>query len=334
MPKPVHRVPTAAATPPHPHAGEHNLIACAERQFAASDFDAEHPVWVYLLRRDGVSPRSPEGIWFSLLYMVFYHEGSGRTLFRNSDPFTAPALAVTLPIGRNRRNLYGGRVTHHLESMRAEAAAAGPGWPCHNFRGDPAADWFTLKENLGRVWGNGRFGIYTTAEMLHKVNGVPVVVADFDNRNSSGPADGTARIYGRARKEMTITELDACAERAHEAVLAWGGTPAYTAVDRGVVESVLCNYGGMCRGKFYSGRNLDRQQDRVAEVERLGHALPELWEAREKVFPHEYLGEIAGWPGVDNRRLLAYRDHGRMLWPDEERPWFPGTSTAGTTTAG
>lgn len=283
-------------------------------QFASSDFDAEHPVCLWLAQHHGLDEESVR--WLCCLYMAFYDEASAWVVFCQSDPFRLPTeLDPKLPIGRNRRNLYGGRISWHLEALCAARATA-VAWPYHDFTGDPRADWKRLNATLRGVWGNGRFGTYTTAEMLHKVAGAAVEVTGFDNKDSSGPADGVRRLYGCG---TTLAELDRYTEVTHQLLLTHGLTPTYTVLDRGVTESVLCNFGGCCRGMFYSGRNLDRQQGRVLAVEALGYTLPVLWEARGAVFCPEYLGEYNTWVGVDKPRLTVYRDTGVMWWPNEYR---------------
>jgi hypothetical protein len=278
------------------------------------DFDAEHPVLRWLIVRDSIPDEA--AVWLSFLYMAFYDEASAWVTFRASDPFTVPA-DVALPIGTNRRNLFGSRIRTHFESLAAERRTARE-WPRHDFTGDPAGDWDRLRASLGRVWGNGRFGVYTTAEMLQKVNDFPVEVTGFDNKGSSAPADGLRRLYGLDR-DAPLAELDCRAEEAAGWVRALGCRPNYTAVDRGVVESVLCNYSATCRGRFYSGRNVDRQQGRILRVEAMGHDLTDIWDARAAVLRRADLGEFGGWVGIDKTRLTHYKRTGEMLWSPEKR---------------
>lgn len=284
----------------------------AIRQFRTCDFDAEHPLYRHLINKYGIDYES--GLWLSFLYMAFYDEASAWTVFNNSEPFTVPKK-YAYPIGTNRRNLFGGKIALHFASL-ASARALASDWPTHNFTGDVRRDWDILKENLAGVWGNGRFAVYTTSEMVQKVNGVKVEITGFDNRGSSGPADGIRRLFCC---EDDVPTLDRFGEEAYTRLLSAKIKPYYTEVDRGVVESVLCNFSGVCRGRFYSGRNVDRQQDRIMRVEALGEDLAELWEARTRVFHRDYLGELNGWKGIDRDRLLTYKDTGRLPWSSEDR---------------
>jgi hypothetical protein len=289
------------------------FMELTERQFASNDFDSEHPVHLYLVKKHKLTYE--QGVWLSFLYMAFYDEASAWSVFKASDPFTTPKN-TSYPIGRNRRNLFGPRIITHFDSLRQNRKKA-KDWPTHNFTGEPKQDWTILNNNLGDIWGNGRFGKYTTAEMLQKVNGIPVEITGFDNKGSSGPADGVQRLY---KCGFDLASLDLHAELAYQQVLQSGLKPAYTSVDRGVVESVLCNYSGICRGLFYSGRNVDRQQGRILKVEQqTGKTLHPLWEARHAVMRKQDLGEFNGWVGIDKSRLKSFVQLGRVLWTYEER---------------
>jgi len=246
--------------------------------------------------------------------MAFYDEASAWIVSQNSDPFSIPKN-VKFPIGSNRRNLYGGQVVRHLESLREQQRSA-KDWPTHNFEGVPTKDWGTLKTNLGAVWGNGRFATFTTAEMLQKVNDVPVEITGFDNEGSSAPADGLCRMF---KCERVVSLLDKYGERVYKVLQLKGMKPFYTDLDRGVVESILCNLSAICRGRFYSGRNVDRQQGKIIAVEKLGYNLDDLWAYRSDVFPTKYLGEFQGWVGINKPRMRHYQLTGEVLWADELR---------------
>lgn len=291
-----------------------DFMTVVKQQLTCSDFDAEHPVWIYLIDKLGLDRE--QSLWFSLLYMAYYDEASAWHTFNNSDPFTVPKIAIHLPIGKNRRNLWGGRIVQHFASLASERKKASD-WPCHEFGGDRLSNWDALRKALKGVWGNGRFGVFTTAEMLHKVNGLDVEVGGFDNQDSSGPADGIIRIYDCS---SDVPTLDRFAEMTYQRVLRTGMKPKYSIMDRGVVESILCNYSGICRGVYYSGRNIDRQQVRIQTVESLvATSLPDLWEARKAVFRPCDLGELNGWKEIDKNRLKLYQLTGELPWASEKR---------------
>lgn len=287
-----------------------------EIQVTTKDFDTEHPTIIQMMENEGIDRQSDEGIWWTLTYMAHYDEGSALAVCRSSDPFKFPKHVTRWPIAKNRRNLYGGRIKrHYLALVRAKQNAKD--WPYHNFEGDPKSDWSTLYNNLRAVWGNGRFGTYTTADMLHKVNQLPVEVMDMDNQGSTGPAKGLRHLFGYSGNEHLV--MDRLAEQCFKYSIQHSPQLDYTTIDKGVIESVLCNYSGICRSVFYPGRNIDRQQDRLIKIESMGVDADVLWEARHQVFNHKHLGEFNGWVGVDPNRKKQLQKYGEPLWPDQER---------------
>ncbi len=291
------------------------FVLMTVRQYTSSDFDADHPMCKWLITKHQLS--YVQGLWLTILAMAFYDEASAWVAFNRSTPFCTPA-DCKLPIDKNRRNLYGTQIIHHLDEV-CQAYHNRRDWPTTGFRGDPAKDWYTLKDNLRSVWGNGRFACYTTADMLHKVNGVDITVGDFENRSSSGPADAIQRITGCDRKD--VVALDKHGEEINQRILTARRHPTYTRSDRGTVESVLCNFSGMCRGRYYPGRNIDRQQDRILRLTKLGHGkiVDVLWEARQDIFRREHLGEFNGWVGVNKPRLTHFKETGEILCPEDKR---------------
>ena len=287
------------------------------KQYRSSDFDSDHPLCMWLIDTYGLDYE--QGVWLSILTMAFYNEASAWIAFHSSDPFTVPK-EFNLPIDKNRRNLYGAKIVRHLDSV-CTLHREYPDWPCQDFTGDPARDWFRLKHNLGQAWGNGRFAVYNTADMLHKVNGVQVTVEDFENKSSSGPADAIWRISNCDRKN--VEQLDREGEAIHQRVLASRRHPIYTKSDRGTIESVLCNFSGMCRGKYYPGRNIDRQQGRIIRLQavndRYKKLLEPFWTARQACYLKQHLGEFNGWEGVDRPRMKHYAQTGEMLCPEDKR---------------
>lgn len=68
-------------------------------------------------------------------------------------------------------------------------------------------------------------------------------------------------------------------------------------------ETLLCNFRQWLNGKYYIGRALDSELERIAEAEQnvpqlFGVADREtMYAARRKLFPAEMLGEVSGWSG-------------------------------------
>jgi hypothetical protein len=80
------------------------------------------------------------------------------------------------------------------------------------------------------------------------------------------------------------------------------------------LESLACDFNSLNKGRYYIGRDIDRQQYRIQRAEdATGIICKELWDARKRVFPHKYLGELNGWEGIEKDRLLHYVTTGEVI---------------------
>lgn len=77
------------------------------------------------------------------------------------------------------------------------------------------------------------------------------------------------------------------------------------------MESCLCNYLSLHKGKYFVGRDIDRQ------IPMLKGMAPEFWAARKKYFPHEMLGELHGWDGIRKHLMGTYEPGKKWKRPDE-----------------
>lgn len=85
------------------------------------------------------------------------------------------------------------------------------------------------------------------------------------------------------------------------------------------LETALCDFNAMVRGHHYVGFEIDdllEQGYRALHKHLSQQNLYRLWDARAKVLPARYLGEINGWITVDRRRMSAYEKYGSILTRD------------------
>jgi hypothetical protein len=71
-------------------------------------------------------------------------------------------------------------------------------------------------------------------------------------------------------------------------------------------ESILCNYLSLYKKSYYVGRDIDRQ---IPMMEGLDWRW---WNARERYFPEEILGEKNGWTGI--RKELMGTFERNKIW--------------------
>jgi hypothetical protein len=271
-----------------------------------------------------------EHLWLSTLYMAWYNIGSAWVAFNNCDVLKLPPVwTAKIPVGTQRRNLRGGRVLQHLEDFIRQAKKAGSirKLLTARFFGNVADDWGALTHNVGSVWGNGRWSTYTASELYQKVNRLPVLPTDIMNEGSSGPRTGLCFMHGVETPHgvKVVPKLDTLARRFYHTVKPYIETKIpYLPkghYDLGMVESQLCDFNSLRKGRYYIGRDIDRDQDRVRSTHmslarmRLSHQikhLDDVWEARAAVFDKKYLGEYSGWSGRTEYALRHYLRTGEV----------------------
>jgi hypothetical protein len=300
-----------------------DLVIFSQLQYDSLDYDPFHP----MLARLGQNLPKEEALWLSTLYMAFYNTGSAWVAFKNSKPARPlPEWLAKLPVGLQRRNLRAGKVLKHIESFCEHVKEAGSieKHLTRGFVGAPMLDWATLKENVQRPWGNGRWSVYTTSELYQKVNKIPVLPIDIMNDGSTGPRTGLCRIYDIPEpKKQAVDLLDNLANRLFQHVRARICTKIFYLptdhYDHGMLESQLCDFNSMCKGRYYIGRDIDRDQERIrgaeAALKLVGKrmSLQPVWDTRAAVFNHRYLGEFNGWDGRTQEAKQFYLNTGRIV---------------------
>ena len=281
------------------------FISFARLQLKTGDYDAHIPFLSTLC--DSMELSSDERIWVGLLYMAYYTEGSMWRAWRSPGVRGREKHPpLDLPITTQRRNLYGGRIKKHLgELMEIKSLTDWVG---------EADSWDSLLKVLKRIYGNGRWASYTTAELLIRLTEKEgLEPTGFEILQSSGPKQGLEFLQMPVAEKSALKILRSMEQEEIE-------------IPMSVLESLLCDWSGMNKGSFYAGRNIDRQQGRILHVEHLrskktGNAVrfKRLWKCRRKCFPKATLGEKNGWAGIDTKRLKAYRDSGKILAPHEQR---------------
>jgi hypothetical protein len=312
-----------------------DFIQFSNCQYASLDYDPFHPMLVHLSR--GL-PRE-EALWLSTLYMAFYNIGSAYAAFKAGDPLAPlPDWALKLPVGVQRRNLRGGgKVAQHLADFSRAARQRGS---IHNlltegFVGDVRQDWAQLKLNVGAVWGNGRWSVYTSSELYQKANGLAVWPCDIMNDGSSGPAAGLSKLYCVPIEEQEPAVLDPLADSFFNYTKRRVKTNIFYLpkghFDYAMLESQLCDFNSLLKGRYYVGRDIDRDQERIVKAEELLRlmnqrvSLGAVWEARAAVFAKRYLGEFSGWSGRTEYAKVYYKETGRIAdhktIQEERRAW-------------
>ncbi len=301
-----------------------DFIAFSKRQCVSLDYDPFHPMVIELMK-----PLSKEeGFWLSTLYMAFYNMGSAWLAFANTPLLTElqPDI-VKLPVGVQRRNLRGGLIAKHISLFIKSVKKYGSieKLMTADFTGDMVKDWCVLQDNLNALWGNGRWASYTAGELYQKANGVPVFPKDIMNDGSSGPRTGLQFVMGevKAKGKDALEELDAKADELFK-LTKKRIKPNVPFLPKGhydyaMMESLLCDFNSLRKGRYYVGRDIDRMQERIVKAElhakELGvdtDPLKKVWKVRKKVFDHRLLGELHDWDGRTKYAKQFYFTYGKI----------------------
>lgn len=299
-----------------------SLVQLTRLNLQNSDFDCIYPLAIELSKDWELEER----LWFCIYYMMFYNESSALVHFHH------PNRLEDLPVDTARRCLRGGKVRDHLDSWTSLVQPYGDihTYLTADFGDCPQANWTILLRRLCEPYGNARWASYTTADMLHKVGKLPVQPTCTAWRQSSGPRKGMENL-GSAKP------LDRLERHLYRQLQPLGDNHIQDSYwtdgwDYGVLESMLCDYAGLCKGSYYSGRNLDRMMDRMAKVlenvsAKESQGLKQILDARVSAFPFEHLGEHNGWYAIDKKRKKHYSTTGEVIPSSENRSSIKGVTS-------
>lgn len=274
----------------------------------SQDVDPLYPVLKHLER----NMNTEDALWFTFLYMAHYNLGSAMRAFEVVPQPTVPLPQQfpRLEIATERRNLRGNKLRPHIEHYVALCEHAGTQqaflqqrWGDNKFQRYEAF-WNTAQA----VWQNGRWAAFKWAEILKKVHGWGLAAPDMRMEFCSGPKAGLMDLFDLDR-DPGVSALNEYGE----ALRFYASSNGLDVGDWETLETVLCNFHSLRNGNYYIGHDIDELQE-VIDRAPLGSVHREhLMNARKAVLPHEYLGELNGWHGVDKVANKVYRDHGSIF---------------------
>jgi hypothetical protein len=276
-----------------------------EAQTQSRDMDPAYPV----LKWFADQLDQDKGLWLTFLFVGYYHMGSALKAFSLYPTPTVPDQeTLKLPIAQPRRAHRSTlKFAQHLDSLCSKIEKHGGlgAWldsACASK--DPVANWKTLNDELATVFGNGRWAAYKTAEILFKSHGFNLKVPDMGNANSSGPRKGLGLFFpglplGNSPAE--IARLDDLSIKVVEYL-----QDKTSQVSMETAETSLCDFYAMTRGRYYVGIDIDEMQEQLLRVP--SDLTEWAFKARYESLPHEYLGELNGWEGIDKARKSLYKN--------------------------
>lgn len=292
-----------------------DYLAFHRAAIATGDIDPSYPVLGVIGRRLNLA--AEQRVWLTFLHVAYYHLGSALRALdvagADPNPLT-PVLTDKAKTGTERRaHRVPGRLAVHTRSLADIAWAHGglEAWLWQGLDpGRPEAGWRRTVDRLTLVDGNGRWAAYKTAEILWKVNGLPIRAPDMGHAHSSGPRHGLDLLMGglpRGNRPSDVKALDQASAR----LCAWlAARNAPHQVEE--VETTLCDFHALHAGRYYTGHDVDQMLEHLNAVPS-GYSQV-AFAARTEVFPPALLGEVNGWTGVRKNLNRAYVDSGRPVW--------------------
>lgn len=287
-------------------------------QIANRDVDPVYPVLREVGEICGWS--AEERVRAVFLHVAYYDLGSclaaldrQRGAFLRA--FTEPVPGLRCGTER-RRHRMGNNLAEHLTDLHiiARNCEGLNAWLRTGLEDDdPTGNWRIVTDRLLEVAGNGRWAAYKTCEMLAQVCGMPLAAPDMGHANSSGPRTGLGLLYPEAQelignKLETVQELNALSDELVNGLRARGAEASLE-----TAETTLCDFHSLCEGRYYPGLDIDVMQEQLHRAELSTGMLTAAVQARRKVLPAAYLGELDNRIGPERARKRVYRMTGEIV---------------------
>jgi len=279
-----------------------SFVKFAKAHIESGDIDPAYPVLKEVYRMRGYSRET--ALWHTLLYVTWYNVGSAEEAFARYP--NAPSRLeepLTLPTGTERRSFRGNDLARtHLNALLERARPHGSlsRWAEAATEKGGEAGWDGIRTEFQSVKYAGPWSSYKLADLLAHVHDFPITASDLGIGGASetaGPIPGMVKLTGYDWKKCAT---DLGLQRELLARSRDRGVP-FSGLDQ--LETSLCDFNSLCKGRYYVGHDLDQQMEHL----RSASAAEDFWTARRKTFPVRYLGEVNGWFGV--RKSLKDKFH-------------------------
>jgi hypothetical protein len=289
----------------------------AQGQLDSGDIDPMYPA----LRAVYAAERVPEhlALWRTALYVTCYHAGTAERLWRVApEPGSLPPyeqLGFRFVTGVERRAFRGlagyDLARGHVEALLRRSGGDLQRWVRNTIAPGGEEGWRRMRAEWAELPYGGPWSSYKFSDLLAHVHGLPITANDIGvggGGETAGPIPGMVALTGEdwrrcasdvdLQKRLLATSLDA------------GVT--FSGLDQ--METALCDFNSLRKGRYYVGHDIDGQMEQFQS----GGVGATWWEARGASFPNRYLGEaqlpMCGWFGVraDLKTLYARKGEVRL----------------------
>jgi len=272
-------------------------------QVESWDIDPTYPVLKRIYEMEDVSEN--DRLWRTFLYVCFYNLGSSYRVWEKYPSPSLPDLeTLRQPTGIERRGFRQRPDLVHKHITAALKASGGDfvGW-VHGY-GAGEAGWNNARDAMRALPWGGNWSAYKWADLLSVTHELPLEAPDFGvggGGATAGPIPGMVILTGHDWKRCA-SDFDLQRNLYERCVKA--GVP-FRGLDQ--VETSLCDFNSLCKGRFYVGHDIDSQMEHFKSG-----SVPDLfWEARD-VIPDNYRGEKNDWFGVDKSLKKVFVDTSKL----------------------
>jgi hypothetical protein len=270
-------------------------------QLASWDIDPTYPVLkkYYVLRGFDIET----ALWFTQLYVAFYHLGSAQEAFKRY-PKPSKVKNMTYPTGIERRGFRGNDLASlHLNGLykKVEGAGIKPGIDAFIERGKRRKSWRVLREEFQTLPYAGPWSSYKWVDLLKNVHGFKIDANNIGvggNSETAGPVPGMVLLMDmdwRRCATDTVVQRDLLSRCIDNDV-------KFNGLDQ--LETCLCDFNSLVKGRYYSGHDVDQQMEHLPK-EKIW------WEARRVAIPKRVRGEVGRrWVGVRKELKALYVKEG------------------------
>jgi len=254
-----------------------------------------------------------QAAWMCFVYLAYYDMGSFLRCFEFTRNPEIPAdKYLRLSCDTERRvHRVPAKMERHFGDVVSIADSNGGlyNWLSSYVEKSPQQSWVNMINPVETIFGNGRWASYRTIEMIGQVCGLPVEAPDMGHANSSGPRRGLEFLYSdlpQGNKPADIAYLDQVSLDLNRKLAERGISAKLQDTETG-----LCGFKSMVKGDYYVGEDLDSMLEEI--LKQPSGLTQTIFEARKNIFPHEYLGELNGWTGMDRARKKIYKETGQIV---------------------
>jgi hypothetical protein len=307
------------------------LARFSAAQVRTGDMDPVYPILRQLNAADGHGPGEPEALRRTLMYVALYNVAASECVLLSEgwQPWETTARQLAGRAGVERRGLRTPdflikHLTYIAEQHHAHGKAGLRGWLQWDWNEwlSPQDRWNKVSATAMDVPFNGRWAAYKLCDVLVEVNGWEMEAPDAGHRWSSGPREGLETLA----EQGVFSDLPPHADQSNEAIGRLDAATAHVQRElwaRGVplkiseVETVLCNWKALSRGRYYTGHDIDELLGAVNTLPQSGPYAPvrsSLLAARRASFHPDLLGELSGaWIGVRKEMMPVFAATGQLV---------------------